>query len=606
MIYTNFLIFIAAIAVYATASISDQTVVSPVLGVYGILFALLVFWNFNRYKFMKLRRQLQDEEIGINEAKRRFHNTINLHVIFSIFFFAVEIYGFELKRLLVGTPLLGSLETYVNAAGLAFFMLHLGFVWYWAHKAMGNSLDLGKSAGSYIRSNIKFNIVIVIPWLLFILVLDLVQTFAPGFQQQMAESMLLQVAFFGLFLLVVSIFAPVLIVRLWDCKPLEDIELRETIAAFCRSQGVKFKGIMSWNALNGGLTTAGVIGLFAPFRYLMLTPDLMRLLDRDELLGVVSHEVGHVKKKHLFYYLIFFLGFAVLSIGIIQYIMVVVFLFAPESLVVPEFFNYFSIFIPIVLLIVYFRFIFGYFMRNFERQADTYCFESGVDPNHLVTSFMKLGVHVGDDGKKSNWHHYNISQRIGFIRDCMANPGEIKKHNRKLKRSLAVFSTLLLVVSTLSFYMPSQLNNQMIEKAILQRIEEEPENPRLYSMLGQVSFQLEKWPEVKSAYEKALDLDYNQSDVLNNLAWLYLTCPDQQIHNPRRALELAQDAVKLEQRAHTLDTLAEAYFQNSMYKEAYLAAHHAYLRATENLKYFKKQLKKMQKYYNTFKKMIKI
>jgi len=75
---------------------------------------------------------------------------------------------------------------------------------------------------------------------------------------------------------------------------------------------------MSWNALNGGLVTAGVLGLVTRFRYLLITPELIKLLDKDELMGVVSHEIGHVKKHHLRYYLVFFLGFILIGLSVFQ------------------------------------------------------------------------------------------------------------------------------------------------------------------------------------------------------------------------------------------------------------------------------------------------
>jgi tetratricopeptide (TPR) repeat protein len=49
--------------------------------------------------------------------------------------------------------------------------------------------------------------------------------------------------------------------------------------------------------------------------------------------------------------------------------------------------------------------------------------------------------------------------------------------------------------------------------------------------------------------------------ALNNLAWLYLTCQDPKVRDPKRGLELAKQAVKLNRSSVILDTAAEAYFQ---------------------------------------------
>jgi len=606
MIYTNFLFFFTAIVIFTTAPVTGKSTFASYINIYGIILMLLGFWHFNRYKFMKLRARLTHETITIEEAKKSYFSTINIHIVFAIFLFAGEIFLFDLKYFLVRTPVLGDLNIFVTAAGLTIFVLHLVMVWYWAFKAVGDVIALGDSAGDYVQANVKFNLAIVLPWLSFLLIRDVFNILTPSLLEQLESSFLFHIVFFGLFLIIFSIFAPVIITRLWDCEPLGDLEVKETIVSFCRSQGVKFKKIMSWNALNGGLVTAGVIGLFYPFRYLMITPELMKLLNKDELLGVACHEIGHVKKKHLFYYLVFLMGFAVLGIGVVNWILAFGIVILPRTIINVETYNFISILISLFLLIVYFRFVFGYFMRNFERQADMYCFEAGVNPDYLISSFEKLGGHVGDDGEKSNWHHYNISQRIGFLRKCMETPQHIVKHNKKIKRALGVFIAAMAVVAIASFSDPTGFIIYHGERNLQIQIEKDPGNPQLHAALGQYSYLVEKWEQSKEAYESSLRLNSRQPEVLNNLAWLYLKCPDKRLLNHRRALKLAEDAAALRQPPHILDTLAEAYFQNSMYEEAYIAAQKAFRKAVDNRKYFKDQLEKMLKFYRKFKSSVDI
>jgi Zn-dependent protease with chaperone function len=624
MIYTNFLLFIAALFMFATAPLApgSSKALPPGFQLYAIGLILLVFWQFNRYKFMKLRAALVSDMITISEGKKRYTSTTTIHLIFALFAFAVEIFLFDLKYFLLQIPFFGNLETSVNIAGLAIFILHLSMVWYWSFRAMGDIISIGKSAADHVKANIKFNLVIVIPWLCLSLLMDVIFALSTPSLIQWISSPLVQVVVFGLFLVALAIVAPAFIVWVWDCKPLEDPELKNTIENFCRSRGVKFKDIMSWNALNGGLVTAGVLGLVTRFRYLLITPELIKLLDKDELLGVVSHEIGHVKKNHLRYYLGFFLGFMLIVTGVLQLV---------SNLVSTSPFNwyitikdgqfvinsspmdYITFFILLFLFILYFRFIFGYFMRNFEREADIFCFHAGVNPDLLVSSFHKLEEHMGGEEKKSNWHHYTISQRVGFLRTCMENPQHAVNHEQKVKRSLKVFLTAMIIVVMLSSYMyiahPTaalDIGTQMIE-ALKREIEKDSDNPIFYSALGELYYQQEKWEKAKEAYDNSIQLNYQQPGVLNNLAWLLLKCPDEKLLDPKRALKLAEDAVDLNENSfHSLDTLAEAYFQNSRYKEAFYAARRAYLLATENRDYYEKQLKKMAKYYKTFKSAITI
>ncbi len=62
------------------------------------------------------------------------------------------------------------------------------------------------------------------------------------------------------------------------------------------------------------MLTAGVMGLVKRFRYLLITPALLDLLEPEELKGVVAHEIGHIRKKHLIFYLGFFVGYVVLTV----------------------------------------------------------------------------------------------------------------------------------------------------------------------------------------------------------------------------------------------------------------------------------------------------
>ena len=62
--------------------------------------------------------------------------------------------------------------------------------------------------------------------------------------------------------------------------------------------------------------TAGIMGMVPRFRYILITESLMEILSLDELKAVVAHEMGHARYRHFFFYLVFFIGFAVMSTGL--------------------------------------------------------------------------------------------------------------------------------------------------------------------------------------------------------------------------------------------------------------------------------------------------
>ena len=79
---------------------------------------------------------------------------------------------------------------------------------------------------------------------------------------------------------------------------------------------------------------------------------------------------------------------------------------------------------------------------------------------------------------------------------------------------------------------------------------------------------------------------------MNNLAWIFLTAPNEQLRNKDKALELAKRAVTLEKAPAFLDTLAEAYYVNGLIQEAVKTIEEAITLATNGREYYERQLKK--------------
>jgi serine/threonine protein kinase/WD40 repeat protein/tetratricopeptide (TPR) repeat protein len=69
-------------------------------------------------------------------------------------------------------------------------------------------------------------------------------------------------------------------------------------------------------------------------------------------------------------------------------------------------------------------------------------------------------------------------------------------------------------------------------------------------------------------YEKSIELK-PLSFAMNNLAWLLATCPDKQFHDTKRALELADTAVRLEPNSSTFtNTLGVTQYRSGLWRES--------------------------------------
>ena len=96
-------------------------------------------------------------------------------------------------------------------------------------------------------------------------------------------------------------------------------------------------------------------------------------------------------------------------------------------------------------------------------------------------------------------------------------------------------------------------------------------NPDAYEInfrLANVQMLLGNESSTIEIYEKIISERPNNSLVLNNLAWIFLTAKDKKLRNIKRGLELALRSVEISPNIDNLDTLAEGYFQSGDIKKA--------------------------------------
>jgi tetratricopeptide (TPR) repeat protein len=307
---------------------------------------------------------------------------------------------------------------------------------------------------------------------------------------------------------------------------------------------------------------------------------LVSVLDRQELESVLAHEIGHVKKYHLILYVLLFLGFSLLAGALVEplpflllgsdwfYRLLGRLQVSPDDLLVSL-----TAVSLLILMVLYFRFLFGYFIRNFERQADLFVFRAQGTSRPLIRSFEKIASLSGNIREKKSWHHFGIGQRIDFLEKCERDQGYIKRHNRKVYVSLAVYFLLVgCIILSMNSVDADRLvkeNELRYAQAVLeQKLKEEPDNSLWLQLLGDLMQENKMEKKAVDAYEKALKISPMKPDLANNMAWLLLTAKDKSLRDPVRALTLARLASTLEERGHILDTLATALWANGLVDEA--------------------------------------
>ena len=602
--YGNFLYFILVLLIYLTYQPSEIPAFSGMESLLLLGVLSLAFAGLTRVMFRRI-----ENRIGLLNSERLdqlFHTTQFRSSVLAVALFALNIYGLSLPSHVNHLPLVGRWPTLQALLFLMLFVGYLSVVWGCAYDAYRRLYHPHFKRWDYIGSNISFSIPILLPWLALSGVSDVIHALPlPGVKAFLATSEG-QILYFCTFLTLVAIAGPVMIKTFWRCTPMDRTPQRERIEHLCRRAGMAYADILYWPLFGGKMITAGVMGLIKRFRYILVTPSLLSLLAPAEIDAVIAHEIGHIKKKHLLFYLLFFAGYLVLAyvtFDVILYAMIFaepIWRLIQRAGAAPGTVTsiVFSALIICVFL-VYFRFVFGFFMRNFERQADGYVFTLFDSAAPLISTFHKIALTSGQSADRPNWHHFSIRERIDFLRRCELDRRWVRRHDAQVRRGIGVYLAGLLLLAVFGYQlnmgaMGSKLGDHLIATIILREIERSPENPILYGLLGDLHYRRKNYADVRLAYETSLALRPDQPQVLNNLAWLLATCEDERLRDPPRALDLARRAAQLEESAFVLDTLAECYFVNGEYAQALEAGKQALALAKGDRNHYEAQLRKFR------------
>ena len=397
-------------------------------------------------------------------------------------------------------------------------------------------------------------------------------------------------------LILMVLVAPVVFVKSWGAKAIENGNDFEEIRKELENSRTPVTAILSWPDSIMPYSTAGVIGFVRGFRYLLISPQLLKSLSATELRAVTAHEAGHLRKQHLLFYLLAFICLLEL------------FAFAGSANLLLTWTGVLEVsgmlmgVASILSIILFIRFGIGFLSQNFERQADCHAFERhGISP--ISTALMKVSLLNGINPEQDNWHHYGIQQRIDFLSICLKKPELLQKHHRRVFRIKLVCAVLLVGLLGANYMLSS---DTLKIKVLAWKLEQSADNwqlkdaPMLTKMGDLLYFQDQK-TEAELWYRRALEMNPEEPHTLNNLAWLLTEKHNNDKKRLRESIELAQKASILKQAAFIWDTLAEAYLINGKYEAAADAARQALklakakvgLTRDTNLDYYREKLERI-------------
>ncbi|MEE8300681.1 MAG: M48 family metalloprotease [Desulfatiglandales bacterium] len=577
----------------------------------AILILFLLWLNFTIYCNYRFSRLLDIHRrgyagLGQTQVSSAYQSLVTKLSVLSVLMFALSVYLLNLKYWLLKIPGFTTFSILPGGVAILIFFVFLSTIWYYGYPAYCAFFSCPIKRWAYLESQIKLNLPILFPWAILTVCYDVISLLAWPSLKKIFESQIGQFAFFTLFLIVLVLFLPPFIKYWWGCSPLPQTEKKRSMVNFLKDASFKYRDILIWPILEGRMMTAGVMGLLPRFRYILVTDSLLNTLSEEELKAVMAHEMGHIKHRHLLFYVFFLLGYMAISFGLFDvffYVMAtqpgLLGLLGSEKELQAGIF-YWLLSLPIILsIILYFRYIMGFFMRNFERQADLYSVRLIGKAEPIITSLEKIARVSGQSRHHPSWHHFSIAERVEFLWRSWQDPRLIKRHSRRLALSLTIFFVLIASLGyTLNFApIKTRFEHRVLTNILNQRLVKSPDNIEIYRFFADIYHRRENLAKAQWAYENIIRLNPDDALALNNLAWTLATARDTTSLDYPRALKLAQRAVEIKRSPIFLDTLAEAYYVNGLYDEALQAIKEALENASkeEDREYFVSQLRKFKK-----------
>lgn len=238
---------------------------------------------------------------------------------------------------------------------------------------------------------------------------------------------------------------PLLLRFVWKTRPLPNGQLRRRLEDLLAQTRLRCREILLWDTFGGQMINACVTGFVKLTRYILITDTLIETLEPDEVIAVFAHEIGHVKRHHMFYYMLFAAGFlpvtALASLpvgnggggGLIVELLELAWLLA----------------VPIV----YWGVGFGYLSRRMEAEADLYACEVCGGVFDFVNALEKIARTSGKQRSAGSWRHFSIERRVNFLINTVGNPAATRTLRRqaRLLKGICIFVAAMAALTLVLF-----------------------------------------------------------------------------------------------------------------------------------------------------------
>ncbi|MGB2985980.1 MAG: M48 family metallopeptidase [Phycisphaerae bacterium] len=436
-------------------------------------------------------RRLIIEQPDAPQAAQQLHHR-------AMFFLRIAVLaGFAVAVLLTHWPdwfAFGKITPALQIVGdlivLSPFLVGVVVIWLAAYRiertlrglSLGWPLGVDKGEGqpwrlrSYLDFNLRHHVLVVaVPMTMILFAANLTRGYESPLQSWTGwigtPDVILGVVAAGVFTM-----APIMLTRIWHTAPLQRGLVRERLEAICDRIGLRCRTILVWHS-DGMMINAAVMGIFTPVRFVLLSDALLATMDVPQIEAVFGHEAGHVRRRHIPYFLVFaYIGW-LLAAGVME-------LLArtstdPDSTLTLSAATIQGI--GVVATVLFWGIGFGWLSRRFERQADLFgawCVTPTEAQCHLpcsvhlngptqrsgdgrvcatgaaifASALDRVAVLNGIPHEERSWRHSSIGSRIRFLTSLAGDPGRAAGFERLMRRVKITMLAVAIIGSVFSVY----------------------------------------------------------------------------------------------------------------------------------------------------------
>ena len=133
--------------------------------------------------------------------------------------------------------------------GLIILILFLGKSLYSQEGVQKQNFAGKLSKKDFIMSNVSFSLPALLPWFCISIIADLLKFLPWQGLNNLLNTTAGEIGYISFFIVAISILGPVLIQKLWNCKPLEHGLARTRIEDVCKAARLKYASILKWGLL---------------------------------------------------------------------------------------------------------------------------------------------------------------------------------------------------------------------------------------------------------------------------------------------------------------------------------------------------------------------